>query len=234
MQTAVFICGCGHSGTSLMANMFASHPDVFIPQYETEIFIKENLALERWEKLRTEFQISGKRYLAEKTPRHVLALNRIRVAEPKARFIVMVRDGRDVAASFIKRRGNAVDGARRWLAENQIIRAEENATDVRIVRYEDLIDDAEGVLRQVTDFVGIPFDSQMLRYHERERLWFGVPEIKKGTGEEGVQHRMLRNWQINQPLFDERGKWKALLSDEDKALFETDEAHNLLHHFKYI
>ena len=73
MERWIFICGCGHSGTSLLANMFASHPDVFIPLRETEIFLTPETAESNFEMLRQEAQESGCRYGAEKTPRQCLA-----------------------------------------------------------------------------------------------------------------------------------------------------------------
>ena len=232
-DTATFICGCGHSGTSLVANMFASHPDVFIPLRETEAFLSADDCRARWAELQREIAASGRRHFAEKTPRHVLAMDRIRALVPGARFVVLVRDGRDVAASFIKRHGNAAVGAKRWLTENKIVRREAMAPDVTLLRYEDLVVDAEAAMRRVCEFAGLPFDAAMLRYHEEQRLWFDVPELTKGTGAAGLEHRLLRNWQINQPLYDDRGKWKRLLGPADLALLETAEAREMLAHFGY-
>lgn len=39
LETYTFICGCGHSGMTLMANVLAAHGDVFIPLRETYAFI---------------------------------------------------------------------------------------------------------------------------------------------------------------------------------------------------
>jgi hypothetical protein len=35
-----------------------------------------------------------------------------------------------------------------------------------------------------------------------------------------AQHRQYRNWQINQPLFDGRGKWKRMTSEEKRMVKE--------------
>ena len=82
-------------------------------------------------------------------------------------------------------------------------------------------------------FAGLPFAPDMLRYHETVRLWFGAPELAPGSGEDGLQHVLLRNWQINQPLFDGRGAWRRLLSADDLALFEQEDAREMLEHFGY-
>lgn len=231
--THTFICGCGHSGTSLMANMFASHPGVFIPLRETEAFMLADTAGRRWSALRAEAEASGRPHFVEKTPRHVLRLPLIRRIVPDARFVILVRDGRDVAASFIKRTGTAAEGARRWLDENAVVLNERAAADVQVIRYEDLITAPGPSLEAACAFAGVPFDPAMLDYHATPRLWFGVAELKPGSGANGRQHRLLRNWQINQPIFDGRDKWRELLGADDLALFRTPEAREMLAAFGY-
>ncbi len=233
MLSHTFICGCGHSGTSLLANMFASHPRIHIPLTETNCFLVRSQARVGWKALRAEARASGREHFAEKTPRHVRRIPLIRRLVPGARFILMVRDGRDVAASFIRRKGSAEFGARRWLADNRLVRAEENAADTHVLRYEDLIADPAAALRGVAEFAGFDFAPEMLRYHETERLWFGVEETRRGTGQEGVEHALLRNWQINQPIFDGRGAWRDLLGPADLGLFEPEDAREMLAHFGY-
>jgi len=231
--TTTFVCGCGHSGTSLLANMLAAPPGIFVPTRETELFLQTDGTGKRWQALIDEWTVSGKPHLAEKTPRHLLVLDRIRVTVPSAKFVLLARDGRDVAASFIKRVGSAEVGARRWLHENRIVRAELTAADVHVLRYEDLIDDPEAALRSLCAFAGIDYAPEMLAFHHQPRMWFGVTELRPGSGADGIEHRMLRNWQINQPLFDDRGKWRRLLSPQDLALFDTDEARELMRALGY-
>ena len=231
--TTTFVCGCGHSGTSLVANMLAAHPAVFVPTRETETFLDAGLAVERWRALQAEWAASGRPHLAEKTPRHLLCLDRIRALVSRPRFVLLVRDGRDVAASFIKRFGRAEVGARRWLAENRIVRDEARSRDVQVLRYEDVVTEPEQALRDLCRFAGLAFEPAMLEYHRERRMWFGVDELRRGTGKNGSEHRTLRNWQINQPLFDDRGKWRSMLSAGELAPFETPEAQALLRTFGY-
>lgn len=234
LKTTAFILGCGHSGTSLLANMFAARTDVFIPLRETGAFLDAAAAPMRWEALRADALASGKPHLVEKTPGHVRVLPLIRAMVPGARFIAMMRDGRDVAASFIKRFGAAEHGRRRWLSDNAVLLAEAEACDVTILRYEDLIADPERALRSVCTFLDFTYDSRMLDYHRTERRWFDVPATAPGDGRNGIEHRMLRNWQINQPLFDGRGLWKDMLTPEDAAAFEAPEAQAIMAHFGYV
>ena len=74
---------------------------------------------------------------------------------------------------------------RRW--RKRIIKAREDAADVDgyvEVRYEDLIDDTETVLRRVCELIELDYDPMMLTYHERasERLqeMAGALPAKKG------------------------------------------------------
>lgn len=124
-------------------------------------------------------------------------------------------------------------GARRWIGDNTALRAEQTAPDLITLRYEDLVEAPELSLRRICDFVGIAFHEDMLRHHETPRLWFDVPDMESGTGANGIEHRRLRNWQINQPLFDGRGRWKSLLSEEDLVPFAGGKGRALLSHFGY-
>lgn len=213
--------------------MFAGHPDVFVPLRETGTFLDEEGASEQWTRLVSEAASSGRTHLVEKTPRHLLRLALIRRTVPDARFVILVRDGRDVAASYVKRAGSAKAGARRWLKHNSVVLAERGAADVHILRYEDLVDSPGAALEATCAFARVPFDEGMLAYHETPRLWFGVTEVAPGTGANGLEHRMLRNWQINQPIFDDRGKWRRMLCPDDLAPFATPRAREMLSAFGY-
>lgn len=233
METYTFICGCGHSGTSLLANMFASHPDVYIPLRETECFLSPETADARWRAVHQEARASGKRHFAEKTPKHVVNLALLRAHVTGARIILMVRDGRDVAASFVKRNGLARVGADRWLLDNASVIAEQNSSDVLIVRYEDLVKRPRSELKRICRFAGVAFHRSMLKFHETQRLWFGQPALRKGSGVEGDEHRAFRNWQINQPLFNASGTWKSILTEDDIAKLPREEMEEYLRFFGY-
>jgi hypothetical protein len=232
MKTATFICGCGHSGTLLLANMFASHPQVHIPLRETQAFLKPDPE-QAWAGLRAKAEVSGRPHFAEKTPRHVHRLDLIRRLVPGARFVLMVRDGRDVTASFLRRMGEVETGRARWIEDNRPVLAARGAADATILRYEDLVADPEARLRAVCAFAGLPFAPEMLRFHETPRKWFGVKRLVRGDGSNGPQHRMLRNWQVNQPIFDGRGRWRETLGAEDLAPFEAPPLREIMEAFGY-
>jgi hypothetical protein len=94
-----------------------------------------------------------------------------------------VRDGRDVAVSFARTPWWSDDvghNLQRWHDEVRAI--QRAAAALRIgsrlltVRYEDVVDDPEGQLRRVSDFLDLPFAASMLdarRFTRYERLYRG-------------------------------------------------------------
>ena len=233
MHPPTFICSCGHSGTSLIANILAAHPEVFVPQEETMIFLGgEDRAIARLAELVATARSTGRR-LVEKTPRHIRRVDRIRRLAPGARFVVPVRDGRDVVASFLRRHGDFDAACDRWIADNEIVLRERGAPDVLVYRHEDLVADPAAVLRRVCEHLDLPYRDDLLHYHDQPRLWFGETEIRRGTGVGEAEHRALRNWQINQPIFDSGGRWQRVLTPEQAGALTAGRAAELMRAFGY-
>ncbi len=234
MDSVIFICGCGHSGTTLLANMFAAHADVYVPLRETGIFrTTGRQAREGYRALVTEAEASGKRILAEKTPKHIRRIGLIRTVVPDARVVIPVRDGRDVAASYARRTGDPGLGIGQWIVSNTITAAERDRADVHVYRHEDLVAEPEGTLRQICDFADVPFDDSMLRYHEKEQIWFGLGKVRAAP-ESGRTFAQHRNWQVNQPIFDNRGQWQSQLSLDDLSDLLHGPGRTLMELFGYL
>ena len=115
----------------------------------------------------------------------VLTLNvhrnaaRIAAALPEAKFIHLLRDGRDVAYSSIGMGwvGNAYFGVDHWLRTEAGWReAASNIAPERThtLAFESLMQDIEPRLRAVCTFLEVPFDAQMLAYHENSS--YGPPD----------------------------------------------------------
>lgn len=113
----------------------------------------------------------------DKTPPYRSHMRTIEGLLPEARFVHLIRDGRDVALS---RRGlwfekeESIEGlASRW---DQTVRAtrEHGRTVSHYMEshYEDLVFDPEATLKKICRFVELDYDPGMLRYHEgaSERL----------------------------------------------------------------
>jgi hypothetical protein len=116
----------------------------------------------------------GKPRWGDKTPAYMLSIQRIGRTLPEARFIHLIRDGRDVALSQTARALNEQparpEQAARWV--KRIGKSREQAATLKgpryvEARYEDLVRDPETTLRRICAFVELPWDEAMLRYHER-------------------------------------------------------------------
>jgi len=88
---------------------------------------------------------------------------------PNARYIHLLRDPRDVANSTIPMgwAGNVWMGAGRWLkAEATWSRLRERLPRDRWIelQYESLVREPEGRLKEVCEFLGVPYNPQMLEY----------------------------------------------------------------------
>ncbi len=235
VDVKAFICGCGHTGTSILARIMAAHPEVFCPPFETETFKGDpQHAMREFERMLVTAGQKGKRALIEKTPRHIYSIELIRKLVPGAKFIVTVRDGRDVAASLIKREGSAEAGIERWLYETKLSLEQRQRSDVMLVRYEDFVSDPRSVIEKICLFISLRFEPSMLDYYKQPVLWYGQTEIRKGSGASGTEHDALRNWQVNQPIFDGRGIWKGRLSPKQVAVLEAGPGRALMRALGYI
>ncbi|MFK7897275.1 MAG: sulfotransferase [Myxococcota bacterium] len=115
---------------------------------------------------------------------------------PNARFIHIVRDGRDVCASWIKFAwlGNGHRAGHDWKAAMEEWRAAERLIDPanRIeLRFEDLINDVENQLARLCEFLGLPYDEAMLRYHEHT-TYGPIDPNQAGKWQTGLDRRHLR------------------------------------------
>lgn len=131
---------------------------------------------------------------------------------PDARIIHIIRDGRDVASSLLRLSfgpNTAYVAAKRWtgFVQHGLDFAEKHPRSVYTLRYEDLIDEPERVIRELCDFVGEPFCEAMLQFHE--------------SGNAAVPRKEIHH-QLNKPLNRERvARWKRDLSRYQVRVFEA-------------
>ncbi len=107
----------------------------------------------------------------DKSPFSVLALPALRAVFPDLRVVHMVRDGRDVAASFAASFGNDLPRATMvWLRAIRAAQSFGSRFPDRYleVRYEDLVRRTEHTVRRVADFLSLDLDESMLRHHEQD------------------------------------------------------------------
>jgi hypothetical protein len=176
----------------------------------------------------------GKSRWGDKTPDYVRKMKKIQKSLPEARFIHVIRDGRDAGLSQnarIAKRGvrepvPARELARRW--RKRVAKAREDAAEVEHyleVRYEDLVTDTDAVLRRVCEHVELDYDDAMLGYHERaaERLaeMAAALPAKAGRPEREAGERVEAHAMTTKPPSAERiAAWKQEMSAAETAEFE--------------
>ena len=119
-------------------------------------------------------RLQGKSRWGDKTPRYVEHLDLLSRLFGDARFIHLIRDGRNVALSYAdvpfgpKTAAAAADvWARRVSAGMRVGRTLEHRYLEML--YEDLVEDAAGEIKALCEFLELDFDAGMLDYTERAR-----------------------------------------------------------------
>jgi hypothetical protein len=174
----------------------------------------------------------GKPRWGDKTPKHATRMPRIAAVLDEARFVHLIRDGRDVALSR-RRRGM---GAAKPMAETaelwrrRIERARTQARRLRgrylELRFEDLVADPEPALRSACDLIELEYDPAMLDYHQvaagrLAELDTDLDEaggrIARSGGERLASHALA----TEPPRAERTGAWRSEMSEADRREFET-------------
>jgi hypothetical protein len=120
----------------------------------------------------------GKPRFGDKTPLYMQHLDVLERAFPDARYVHIVRDGRDAAFSLLamtrkprfnlSRPRGVGDFAVAWKREVRAARQFGRTHPYHELRYEDLVEQPELRLREVCAFLGLEYEPGMLEYHRRE------------------------------------------------------------------
>ena len=244
---AIVIGACPRSGTTLLRRILDTHSDIccgpesslLLPgrPNPAELALGFGLGVEEIRDLMSDTHAQaefadrfmaayaasvGTRRWAEKTPLNIRHLDWIWHHFPKARFIHVIRDGRDTVSSMRNH-------ANRRLVNGQWQRVPQDASleslilrwqsDVRRgiarrgdrryyeVRYEDLVGDPRATLEPLFAFLGEPFEEQVLDYRtdtERAR------EPADAPGRMGSIH--------GQSV----GRWRTDLTEDEQQLFKRE------------
>ena len=152
----------------------------------------------------------GKRRWGDKTPHYVHHVDHLLRVWPSARFVVLVRDGRDVALSLRRMPfgPNNAWAAAQWWARG--IRAgmraqRDHPHAVLTVRYEDLARRPADEARRLCEFRGLRYADDMLALEKTDRArivrdqagWFP-------TLFDGINTRAVERWQRDMSRRDQR------------------------------
>lgn len=176
----LFIVGLPRSGTTLLADRLARHPDVcqrgelpWLPAVAEQVIDGKGEYRERLQHAATTYAAqllqddSGARWMIDKQPHNFMHVDLILALFPNARFLYCTRNARDNALSLWMQSfqagtqdfaydftdiGAVIQGSRRlmkhWLTRHP--------DAIRVVAYEHLVSNPAGLLRDVTDWLGLP------------------------------------------------------------------------------
>lgn len=159
-------------------------------------------------------QAKGKTRWGCKDPGDTQRIHVINKWFPDARFVHIIRDGRDACLSQLGQDFGhtelipcAVDWQEQvsWVARMGAILGSDRYLELR---YEDLVTDPEPVLQRICKFIGLPFDSAMLEYHRR--VGDAVPDEKRHI------------WPLidRPPQKDNINRWKSRMTTGERICFE--------------
>jgi hypothetical protein len=150
----------------------------------------------------------------DKTPIYASYVDLIHQIFPRAQFVHIIRDGRDVALSMFDKWGHEIHidvyfTARNWVRrihQAQVAGARLGPDLYYEMRYEDLVQDPEAQLQPLCKYLGEPYLLEMANPHHlgRERI------------EPDSFHAAIR-----QPPSTARiGRWQQEMSEADRRLFQ--------------
>ena len=158
----------------------------------------------------------GKARWGDKTPMYMQNLRLLERLFPDARFVHLIRDGRDAALSFLEMPRGLVtetwmhprtpaDFASQWRTEVAAARRLGRRVGPRYleVRYEELVGDVEAVLRRICEFAGLDYEPSMADY--------------AGNVDVSTKPHQQR---LRQPPTAGVRNWRTQMSVEDVAAFD--------------
>jgi hypothetical protein len=209
LERPAFILSSVRSGSTLLRVLLDSHPLLHAPHelHLRDIAVEvtgqpaakslDELGLDAahleyllWDRLlQREVQRRGKRFLVNKTPTDVFIADRIVECWPDARFLFLLRHPGSIVRSRAQARPQ--DSEERHV--EMVLRYATGLEQARavhpglVVRYEELTTDPAGQLARVCEFLGVPYEPQMLDYghfdHGRYRVGLGDWTEKIRSGE---------------------------------------------------
>jgi len=113
----------------------------------------------------------GKTRWGDKTGNYLNNMSALQRLLPEARFIHIIRDGRDNALSrqglWFGPGNDIADLAQFWVRRIEAARQQaKSLLHYLEVRYEALVSEPERVLREICDYIALPFDPAMLTYYD--------------------------------------------------------------------
>ncbi len=251
-QAPIVLGGCARSGTTLVRVLLDSHPAIFCGP-ETGLFALPQLELHHLHAVADRYGLAravvrnlyrhthsrgqfvdrffalccedrGTKRWAEKTPKNVQNIAAVFKCFPQARFIHVIRDGRDVACSlrthpkYRKQRGEWVETgirvamdqcAARWVRDVRAGLRHRDDPRYLEVRYEDLVNQTRATMEKLLEFVGEPWDERVLQHTTVDSSLRDVNTfLESANAVKPINHTAL-------------GRWREELTGTDRETFQA-------------
>lgn len=210
-----FICGCGHSGTTLISAKLGAHSAALLIGRETNAFSPvfgaycSRRIVAEWVYFA---EAMNKDLIIEKTPKHIQSVAKIRRLLPDSKILVTLRNPLDNIASLHYRFGNLEGAISRWLVDNRRVLELLGQDHVQVVRFEDLTTDPAMQLRKCLDFFGLDWEPGLLELTE--------------SGYDLIQQKgnmAIRTEQVRKPITRNIGGWNNIFTapEAEKVVRKT-------------
>jgi hypothetical protein len=186
VDSPVFVMSSVRSGSTLLRVILNSHSQICAPHElhlrtlhvqikpEFGLVSMKELGLDQeklenllWDRiLHRELIASGKKIIVDKTPNMVFAIDRLNEAWPKARYVYLLRHPGGIADSLIRAREepNQAEIVKRVLEYVDAIDKARTDYPGPVVKYEELTNNPATVMRGLCQYLGVPWEPQMLNY----------------------------------------------------------------------
>ncbi|HEX5915830.1 MAG TPA: sulfotransferase, partial [Rubrobacter sp.] len=161
-------------------------------------------------------KINNKPLVGNKTSGYVRRIPTFHALWPEAKFVHIIRDGRDVCLSVLnwKKAERTAGRYASWEEdpvtttalwwERKVRKAREDGAALgpalyHETLYEDLVEDPERECKRLCEFLGVPYDDAMIRFHE------GRERVEPGRGAKSAWLRVtsgLRDWRTQMAAGD--------------------------------
>lgn len=237
-----FIIGCARSGTSILGELIASNPDVKYIFEASDIWelggmggneshrlTAQHATQPVKQQIRESFarQAGAAGILVEKSPRNSLRIPYVKEIFPEAKFIHIVRDGRDAACSmvpgcggaewnhlkppswqeFYRRYSGTIRCAYAWKEVLEITLADLPSVPHLQIRYEDLIASPLSTAKEIFNFIGIGLHADTVEFCKK---------ITSNTSSPYHAKYQDRWYQKNHST--RVGRWRENLNKEEKEV----------------
>ena len=167
------ICGCGHTGSTILSRIVGEHSKIFFPKKEMNLFLLYNHFIfnDKIKKLKRRLIKLKKTHLLEKTNRHLWHVDFIRRTFPKTKIILTTRNGKDVIGSLYKRYQNLDQAIKRYQDDSIYTIRLMNLKNIILIRYEDLIENPEKTVKKIFKFMGLKYEANVFNYPKKRIIW---------------------------------------------------------------